>query len=53
MVIPPFFYVGMWILLASTLLHIFFVAFFGQLPKFFGWILVGAYLVFLWKGLLG
>lgn len=53
MVMPPFFYVGMWILLAATLLHILFVAFFGQLPKFFGWILVAAYGFFLWKGLLG
>jgi hypothetical protein len=42
----------MWILLASTLLHMFFVAVFGQLPRFFGWILLGAYGYFLWKGLL-
>lgn len=53
MAMPPFFYVGMWILLVSTALHIFFVAIFGQLPKFFGWMLVAAYGYFLWKGLLG
>jgi cation:H+ antiporter len=53
MPLPPFFYVGMWILLGSTLLHMFFVAVFGQLPKFFGWILLAAYGFFLWKGLLG
>ena len=53
MIMPPLFYVGMWILLAATLLHMFFVAVFGQLPKFFGWILVAAYVIFLWKGLLG
>jgi cation:H+ antiporter len=53
MPMPPFFYAGMWILLASTLLHMFFVAVFGQLPKFFGWILLAAYGYFLWKGLLG
>jgi cation:H+ antiporter len=53
MFLPPFFYVGMWILLISTLLHVFFVTFFGQLPKFFGWMLVVAYAVFLWEGLLG
>lgn len=52
MALPAFFYVGMWILLVSTLLHIIFVAIFGQLPKFFGWILVAAYGYFLWKGLL-
>ncbi len=53
MEMPTFFYVGMWILLASTLLHMFFVVFFGRLPKFFGWILLGAYAAFLWNGLLG
>lgn len=53
MTMPPFFYIGMWILLASTLLHFLFVVVFGRLPKFFGWALVLAYGVFLWKGLLG
>lgn len=53
MVMPAFFYVGMWILLISTVLHILFVAIFGRLPKFFGWLLVAAYGYFLWKGLLG
>jgi len=53
MTMPPFFFLSMWILLVSTLLHMFFVAVFGQLPKFFGWMLVIAYGVFLWKGLLG
>jgi cation:H+ antiporter len=53
MAMPPFFYVGMWILLASTVLHILFVAIFGRLPKFFGWLLVVAYGYFLWNGLLG
>ncbi|MGH7941874.1 MAG: sodium:calcium symporter [Limisphaerales bacterium] len=53
MALPSFFYVGMWILVISTLLHFLFVLFFGRLPKFFGWILVAAYGFFLWKGLLG
>ena len=53
MVMPPFFHIGMLILLGSTLVHFFFVALFGQLPKFAGWILVTAYGIFLWKGLLG
>ncbi len=53
MAMPPFFYVGMWILIIATLLHMFFVAAFGRLPKFFGLILVAAYGFFLWKGLLG
>ncbi|HXC35001.1 MAG TPA: hypothetical protein VNV43_03950 [Candidatus Acidoferrales bacterium] len=52
MAMPPFFYVGMWILLASTLLHILFVGLLGRLPRFFGVILVLAYLYFLWAGLL-
>ncbi len=53
MVMPAFFQTGMFILLGATALHIFFVLVFGQLPKFFGWILVAAYGWFLWKGLLG
>jgi cation:H+ antiporter len=50
---PPFFQMGMMILLGATLVHFLFVAIFGQLPKFAGWILVAAYGIFLWKGLLG
>jgi cation:H+ antiporter len=53
MVMPPFFHAGMFILLGATLAHFFCVAFFGRLPKSVGWILVAAYGVFLWKGLLG
>lgn len=53
MAMPSFFQVGMWILLISTLLHILFVAIFGRLPKFFGWLLITAYAYFLWNGLLG
>jgi len=52
MAMPPLFYVGMWILLISTLLHVFFVTFFGRLPRIFGLTLVIAYGYFLWKGLL-
>jgi cation:H+ antiporter len=53
MVMPPFFHAAMFILLGATLVHFFCVAIFGQLPKFVGWILVAAYGIFLWKGLLG
>jgi cation:H+ antiporter len=53
MIMPKFFQAGMFILLGATLLHFFFVAMFGQLPKFVGWILVAAYGIFLYKGLLG
>jgi cation:H+ antiporter len=53
MVVPKFFQAGMSILLVATLLHFFFVAMFGGLPKFVGWILVAAYGIFLWKGLPG
>lgn len=52
MTLPKFFHAGMFILLGATLVHFFFVAIFGRLPKFVGWILVAAYGVFLWKGLL-
>ena len=53
MALPKFFDAGMFLLLGVTLLHIFFVVLFGQLPKFLGWILLAAYGFFLWKGLLG
>jgi len=53
MKMPPFFHVGMMILLGATLLHFFFVALFGRLPRIAGLVLVAAYGYFLWKGLLG
>ena len=53
MVVPPFFHIAMFILLGATLVHFLFIAIFGQLPRFVGWVLLAAYGVFLYKGLLG
>ena len=53
MVLPKYFEIGMFILLGATLLHLVFVALFGQLPRVVGWLLVAAYAAFLYKGLLG
>ena len=53
MILPPFFHTGMLILLGATLVHLFFVAVCGQLPRLAGGALVAAYGWFLWKGLLG
>jgi cation:H+ antiporter len=53
MTMPAFFHLGMFILLGATLLHFFFVAVFGRLPRLVGLVLVLAYSYFLWKGLLG
>jgi len=53
MTMPPFFHLGMLVLLGATLVHFFFVAIFGQLPRIAGFALVAAYGYFLWKGLLG
>ena len=53
MAMPAFFHAGMFILLGATLVHFFCVALFGQLPRAVGWVLVVAYGVFLYKGLLG
>ena len=50
--VPPFFEIGMVILAVATLIHLFFVAVFGQLPRFMGWVLIGAYGIFLYKGLI-
>ncbi len=49
--IPPFFHAGMLILFGATLIHFFFVAIFGRLPRFIGWILTAGYGVFLYQGL--
>jgi cation:H+ antiporter len=53
MALPPVFHVAMFILLGAALVHFFFVAVLGRLPRFAGWALVAAYGFFLWKGLLG
>jgi cation:H+ antiporter len=53
MVLTSFFHMGMFILLGATLVHFFCVALFGQLPRLVGYLLIAAYGVFLWKGLLG
>jgi Ca2+/Na+ antiporter len=52
MVIGPDFQVGIFILLGATLVHLFCVALFGSLPRVVGWMLVAAYGVYLYKGLL-
>jgi cation:H+ antiporter len=49
--VPPFFETGVLILAGATLIHFFFVALFGKLPRFMGWLLTAAYGVFLYKGL--
>ncbi|MBI3848935.1 MAG: sodium:calcium symporter [Verrucomicrobia bacterium] len=51
-VVPNFFDAGIQMLVGATLVHFFFVAIFGQLPRFMGWILTGVYGVFLYKGLI-
>jgi len=50
--IPAVFHTGMTLLLAATVAHMLFVAVFGGLPRFMGWVLAAAYGVFVWKGLL-
>ncbi len=52
MVFGPEFQLGMFILLGATLVHFLCVAMLGQLPRVVGWVLVAAYGVFLYKGLL-
>jgi cation:H+ antiporter len=49
--VPPLFQTGIAILLGAAVVHFLFVAIFGRLPRFMGWLLTGAYAVFLWKGL--
>jgi cation:H+ antiporter len=49
--IPDFFQLGAWILLASALVHFFFVAVLGGLPRLVGIALLASYGVFVWRGL--
>lgn len=49
---PTLFAPGVAILITAALGHFFLVAFFGRLPKLAGWGLTGAYLIFLYLGLL-
>jgi cation:H+ antiporter len=49
--VPPFFQTGIAILLGAAVVHFLFVALFGRLPRFMGWVLTGAYIVFLCEGL--
>ena len=49
--LPPFFQTAMCILLGAAALHFLFIALFGRLPRFMGWVLTAAYVVFLCKGL--
>jgi cation:H+ antiporter len=49
--VPPFFEDAMWLLAGATIFHFLMVLCFGRLPRFIGWALVLAYVVFLWRGL--
>lgn len=46
------FQMGMLVLAGATAVHIVFVALFGGLPRFMGWVLVAAYGYFVYQGLL-
>ena len=48
---PPVMETGVLILLGASALHFFFVALWGGLPRWAGWLLLAGYAVFLWKGL--
>ncbi len=52
MAVPSFFALGVVIILAATLVHIFYIAAFGRLPRYMGWILTAAYAYFVYRGFL-
>jgi cation:H+ antiporter len=52
MPMPPFFNLGIYILLLATFIHLFCIALLGRLPRIAGLGLVAAYLWFCWKGFL-
>jgi cation:H+ antiporter len=51
MLLPPFFKMGMLILLGATAVHFLFIALVGRLPRITGALLVAAYGYFLYKGI--
>ncbi len=51
-VVPPIFGTGIIILLGATVAHFIFIAVFGRLPSYMGWVLIAAYGWFLYRGLL-
>ena len=51
LVVPAFFGTGVIILLGASAVHFLFVAVFGRLPRFMGWVLVAGYGWFLYRGL--
>jgi len=51
MAVPAFFTSGILVLVGATSIQILFVAFFGRLPRFMGWLLTAAYGVFVYLGL--
>jgi len=50
--VPAVFQAGMFVLVGATVVHLFFIAALGRLPRIVGFALVAAYGVFLYKGLL-
>jgi cation:H+ antiporter len=48
---PAFFQTGVLILVGATLVHFFFVAMMGRLPRIVGWALIAGYAAFLYKGM--
>lgn len=51
--IPPFFRLGALILFGAIVVHFFFIAFFGRLPRLVGGLLCASYAYFVYQGLLG
>jgi cation:H+ antiporter len=47
---PEFFQLGVLLLVGAVAVHFLFIALFGRLPRFMGWLLVASYGVFLYKG---
>jgi cation:H+ antiporter len=48
--IPGFFQIGIYIILGAAVMHFLLIAFLGRLPRTFGFVLVGAYAVFIYTG---
>lgn len=48
--IPGFFQIGIYVIVAAAAMHFLFIALMGRLPRALGYVLVGAYAVFVYAG---
>jgi cation:H+ antiporter len=49
--VPDFLPIGIYVILGAAAIHFISIALLGRLPRSMGWVLIGAYALFLYQGL--